>query len=181
MSGHTIRNSSNQEAGYEGYRHEDPLAIRHKIGLGVVYQRLTTTFGRYLVAGYSYSAGALISTHRSIAPVDNPHNIGSYNFDVVIMNLTLCNISDFDEQVIVDQDVELQDTTTLTASVGKGYPMPSQFWVPKGTTFTLYNKATPYYFLREKSPAAALRFRTANNADSIDLVCHYALIDQEND
>ena len=61
MTGHTIRNTANQEAGYEGYQHEDPTSIRHKIGLGAVYQRLTTTFGAALLSSnnvikwYTYS------------------------------------------------------------------------------------------------------------------------------
>ena len=180
MTGHTIRNTANQEAGYEGYQHEDPTSIRHKIGLGAVYQRLTTTFGAALLSSNTVTNGTLIQTNRTLSPIDSPHNSGSFNFDVVIMNLTLCNISDFDEQVIVEQDVQLQDAKNLTGSIGLAAPMPSQFWVPKGTTFTLYNKNTPYYFLREKT-SQLIRFKTANNPDSIDLVCHYALIDQEND
>ena len=180
-SGHTIRNSSSQEAGYEGYQHVDPTAIRHKIGLGAVYQRLTNSYGAWLIQRAQTSDGELIQTNRANVAtlLDNPHNYGSYNVDVIIMNLTLCNISEFDEQVQIDQSGSVGLTTDSTYTDQTGFSaLPPQFWIPKGTTFTLYNKNSPGYFLRNKN-GSKIRFKTVNNENSIDLVCHYALVDQE--
>jgi hypothetical protein len=190
---HTIYNQAGNFAGYEGYTMPDPgSTTRHAIGLNMVYQRLTTSYDKYLFHGGTSNNIAHIATDRNASPVDGSHNTGSVNFDLVILNLTLTNISDFDEQVEIDAVWEKQaasqesiSTTINGPSLAGGTDksvMPTSFWIPKGTSFVLYNKMSPLYVTREKVGFARyMRFKTMNNANSVDLVCSYAIVDQENE
>jgi len=205
MTGHTLWNGSS-EAGYENYIHNiDNLDPGH-IGIGMVFTRLTTTY-QYIFSQLS-SGGALINQNGSAsAPSAGAHyrvtnQGGGGDFDIVITNLTLTNVSDFDEQVQINQRSTFMASNgtqyvtnsntignltfgdTASSSSGDGYgTIPrigsgDTIWIPRYTSLVLYTKSSPLYSTMLPGQNKWMQMKTVANTNSIDLVCCYSILHQ---
>ncbi len=207
MTGHTLWNNST-EAGYESYQHSRDLQDPGYIGIGMVWQRLKVGYSNNadLFSQLASSSNALIYQNYGASNSSGHHRLtdqgGSGDFDIAILNLTLTNISDFDEQVIIYQVSQTSYSTNryrpsgssataatfaATSNTASGYSagaLPdftygnTPMWVPRGSSIVLYSKSSPLYSPILDGHNKFMKLETVNNDDSIDVVCCYAILHQ---
>lgn len=193
MVGHSIHyDAIGKTAGYEGFRYFSSEQYgtssnhKHFIGLGHLGFSTQGTGWTTAFTAYRFTGGGLINLDydvfsNAVHSYQNAYNSSIMALDIIILNMTICNTesSGVDGRLEVEVRGQYSDPSDLApANSGVTNDVLSWYWVPYGTSLTLYSKSNPLYIPYLGNADTVHHYLAVRSIDGprMDITFTYALV-----